>query len=78
MFGNSPHNRWGKNDRFPALPPLQPINERAVKSNRILYLLYIILVKSTSNLAGKYLVSHEWGSWAPKAFQGIFKLLIEF
>ena len=37
-----------------------------------LYLLYMILVKSTSNSAGKYLVSREWGSWAPKAFQGIF------
>ena len=32
----------------------------------------MILVKSTSNSAGKYLVSREWGSWAPKAFQGIF------
>ena len=44
-----------------------------------LYLLYMILVKSTSNSAGKYLVSREWGSLEPKAFQGIvggkFKLL---
>ena len=50
--------------------------------DRILCLLYIILVKSTGNPAGKYLASREWGSLAPKAFQGIFggkfNILVEF